>query len=126
MNKDELRTRMADYLDGLLEEGEARAVEEWIAREPGLLAEVAHLRAVLYRPYPVPPPRAEQEERILARFRERPLILRLVRYAAVFLAGVLATLAFQLSADKPVAPRPDPQVENSKPAPTVIGRRVLR
>ena len=91
MNRDELRTRMADYLDGLLDEDEARAVEARIAEEPALFAEVAHVRAVLHRPYAVPAPAADQQARILRRHRDRPLA-RAARYAAVFAAGVLTAL----------------------------------
>lgn len=90
MTRDELRVRMADYLDGLLEEGEADEVRAEIARHPDLLAEVARVRAILYRPYSVPPPAADQPQRILARHRDRPL-LRVLRYAAVFAAGAAST-----------------------------------
>jgi len=104
MNHDELRTRMADYLDGLLDEQEAREVEARIAEEPALLAEVARMRAVLYRPYAVPPPREDQPARILHRFGDRALA-RVVRYAAVFAAGVLTALLVTLPArSAPVTP----------------------
>ena len=129
MNRDELATRMADYLDGLFDEPEAREVEATIAKHPALFAEVAHARALIYRPYAVPPPRADQEERILARFRKRPFALELMRYAAVFVAGVLTTLALQMpmhaSAASPEPGQPESRQETPPPPPS-IGRRVLR
>jgi anti-sigma factor RsiW len=86
-----------DYLDELLEPEEARAAEAAIARDPARFAEVARRRALLYRPYAVPPPRA------------RKPALRLLRYAAVFLLGVLTPLLF------PLPPRPpDPPKEPAK------------
>jgi anti-sigma factor RsiW len=94
---------MADYLDDLLEEDERAAVEAEIARHPALFAEVARMRAVLYRPYAVAAPSADQQSRILARWSDRPW-KRVLRYAAVFAAGVATT--FALRAAEP--PRPAP------------------
>jgi hypothetical protein len=91
MIRDDVFARMADYLDGLLEGEEAEAARAEIARHPDVLAEVARMRAILYRPYAVPPPDADQPARILARYRDRPL-LRALRYAAVFAAGVASAL----------------------------------
>jgi anti-sigma factor RsiW len=125
MNEHDLRTLMADYLDGLLNDEAAREAEARIARAPGLLAEVARLRAVLYRPYPVPPPAADLEERIARRARGRPRQWML--YAAVFAAGVLATLVVQLSSTRPPVTEPDPpQLErlDAPPAAAVIHRRI--
>ena len=127
MNRDELRTLMADYLDGLLDEAGAREAEGWIAREPALFAQVAEVRARLYRPYAVPPLRPDQAEVIAARFRARPRLARLVRYAAVFLAGVLTALAVQSPAPER-APGASAKAElQPPPAPPIeVQRRILR
>jgi anti-sigma factor RsiW len=127
MNRDELRTRMADYLDDLLEDDERAAVEAEIARHPALFAEVARVRAVLYRPYSVPAPSADQRSRILARWHDRPW-KRVLRYAAVFAAGVVTT--FALRATEPPrpsrAPETPPRVESAPPAdaPVELPRRI--
>jgi hypothetical protein len=95
-----------DYLDGLLEPQEAREAEAAIARDPARFAEIARRRAILYRPYAVAAASAR-----LAR-------LGLLRYAAVFLLGVLVPLLL------PLAPKPhDPQPE---PAPVEVTNRRLR
>jgi anti-sigma factor RsiW len=103
MTHDELRSRMADYLDELLDEEEAQAVEAEIAAHPALLAEVARMRAVLYRPYPVAPPSEDQPARIVAR-RGAGMLPRVVRYAAVFAAGALVALMIRRESahDRPV------------------------
>jgi anti-sigma factor RsiW len=56
MTDDEL---LYDYLDELLEPAEARAAEALVARNPARFAEIARRRAILYRPYAVPVPRAK-------------------------------------------------------------------
>ena len=126
MNEDELRALMADYLDDLLDGEAAREAEVRIARAPGLLADVARLRAVLYSPYPVPPPSAGLEERIARRARGRPR--QWMRYAAVFAAGVLATLVVQLSSTRSSVTEPDPSQLERRAAPpaaaSVIHRRI--
>jgi hypothetical protein len=93
MTDDEL---LYDYLDELLEADEARAAEALIARSPMRFAEIARRRAILYRPYAVPPPRARRPR------------LALLRYAAVFLLGVLIPL---LLPPKPPDLRPEPKLE---------------
>jgi len=125
MNQDELRIRMADYLDGLLEESEVKEVEALIAREAALFADVVRVRALLYRPYPVAPPRPEQAARILARAARRPWG-RYARYAAVFVAGVLTTLLVQLSSTREQKPETGNVETPVTAAPTVVHNRVLR
>lgn len=121
MNREELRTRMADYLDDLLEEGERAAVEAEIASHPALFAEVARIRAVLYRPYPVAAPGADQAARILARWHDRPW-KRLLRYAAVFVAGVATTFALRVAEPPRPTATPDTpvHVEPAQPAPVTF------
>ena len=123
MERDELRTLMADYLDGLLADEGARDVEQEIARAPGLLAEVARGRARLYRPYPVPAPPSDLAQRIRERHR-RPLS-RVVRYAAVFAAGVVTTLILQFP---PGAPTPaETETEQARPeTPAKVWNRRIR
>ncbi len=96
---DELKTLMADYLDELLEADEARAAEQAIAEHPQVFAEVARVRALLFRPYAVAPPTEDQPRRILAKFHDRPW-RRIMRYAAVFVAGVLSTLLARSPTDR--------------------------
>lgn len=128
MNEQELRTLMADYLDGLLNDEAAREAEARIARAPGLLAEVARLRASLYRPYPVPLPAADLEHRIARRARGRSR--QWMRYAAVFAAGVLTTLVVQLTSYRtsPATELERPQLERdaSSAAASVVHRRRIR
>jgi len=125
MNHDELRIRMADYLDGLLEENEVKEVEELIAREAALFADVVRVRTLLYRPYPVASPRPEQAARILARAARRPWG-RFARYAAVFVAGVLTTLLVQLSTARSQESETRNVESPVTAAPTVVHNRVLR
>lgn len=93
MTNDEL---LYDYLDELLEGEEAREAEAAIAGDPARFAEIARRRALLYRPYAVPAPRAR-----------RPT-LRLARYAAAFLLGVLTPLLLGPLAPKPPEPKQEP------------------
>jgi anti-sigma factor RsiW len=86
------RDRIADYLDGLLDGEQAREVEAYLESHPDVAAEARRMREVLYRPYPVPPPSPGLRDRILVRRRRGPVLLR---YAAAFAAGVLATLLVQ-------------------------------
>ncbi|MFI5402143.1 MAG: hypothetical protein ACHQ1G_04340 [Planctomycetota bacterium] len=88
-----------DYLDELLDAEQAQAAEALIASNPARFAEIARRRAILYRPYAVPPPRAR-----------RPTF-RFVRYAAVFLLGVLTPMLL------PLPPRPP---DNKKPEPAKL------
>ena len=111
MNREQELARMTDYLDGLLDEEQARAAEERIARDPALLAEAARARALLHRPYAVPAPAPGMQERILRRARRRS-VLPFVRYAAAFAAGVLTALLLSLRE----APAPD------EPAPEEVRR----
>jgi len=122
-NRSELETLMADYLDGLLEPEEARDAEARIAAEPQLFADVARLRAALYRPYAVPPPADGLERRILTLHRDRPWT-RLVRYAAVFLAGALTALLFRFSPEP--HPTPDAPPETSAPEVDAVFNRRIR
>ena len=114
MTNDELRTRMADYLDELLDEEEAEAVEKEIARHPVLLADVARMRAVLYRPYAVDEPSSELPQRIRRRAADRPA-WRIARYAAVFVAGVLSALLVRVSPPESVSQEPEITRELSPP-----------
>jgi len=91
MNQETLERLIADYLDDLLDGDEARAAEQAIAEEPALVARIAQQRAQLYHPFAVAPPAADLPQRIVARHNDRPLG-KVVRYAAVFAAGVLSTL----------------------------------
>jgi len=113
MNRDEQRTLLCDYLDGLLGGAERDAAEDWIARHPDTLAEVARFRAALYHPYAVAPPASDQVEAIWRRHGDRPA-WRWMRYAAVFAAGVLTTLLVQSGAQPPSAPGAAP-LEHSAP-----------
>lgn len=92
MNDDGL---LYDYLDELLDAEQAPAAEALIARDPARFAEIARRRALLYRPYAVPPPLAQ-----------RPA-LRFARYAAIFLLGVLTPLLLPLP-PRPPDPKPEP------------------
>ena len=103
------RERIADYLDGLLDGGEAADVEALIARDPQLLDEVSRWRERLYTPSTVPPPPEDLAQRIVARHRKRPRIV-VMRYAAAFLAGVVTTLLLQSS-----PPEPEAEPEQSQP-----------
>lgn len=120
MTRHDLRTRMADYLDDLLAPDEAREVRSEIARHPDLLAEVARMRAVLYRPFPVAPPAPDQRAKILA--RQRPA-LRLLRYAAVFAAGVLCATLLRPVEAAPV-PSEGPAVQQDPSPAVVVHRRI--
>jgi hypothetical protein len=82
-----------DYLDELLEPEDAQKAEAAIARDPARFAEIARRRATLYRPYAVAAPRARNTG--------------LLRYAAVFLLGVLVPTLISL-APKPHDPKPEP------------------
>jgi len=127
MNDREIKTLMADYLDELLDGDEARAAERAIAEHPKWFAEVARTRALLYRPYAVPPPDAAQPRRILARYRDRPW-RRALRYAAVFAAGVVSAALAAPPPPPRTAPEPEPRVEKKDPAPAksrfVVNRRL--
>ena len=124
MNREEALAHMTDYLDGLLEEERAREVEERIAREPALLAEAARRRALLHRPYAVPAPAPGMQERILQRARRRP-VLRLVRYAATFAAGVLTALLLTLrEAPAPAEPAPEEVRSERSDDLLVLNRRI--
>lgn len=94
MTNDEL---LYDYLDELLEPEQAREAEAAIAGDPARFAEVARRRALLYRPYAMPPLRA------------RKPMLRLARYAAAFLLGVITPLLLPLPSKAPI-----PQEEPAK------------
>jgi hypothetical protein len=96
-----------DYLDELLDEEQARAAEALIVKSPARFAEIARQRAILYRPYAVPAPRAR-----------RP-VLRFARYAAAFLLGVVTRLLLPL----PPSP-PDPK--SKEPAKLEVTNRRLR
>ena len=84
--------RIADFLDGLLEDEEAREVESYLDDNPDVAAEARRIRAVMYRPYAVPPLSPGLRDRILLQRRRGPALLR---YAAAFAAGVLVTLLIQ-------------------------------
>jgi anti-sigma factor RsiW len=86
-----------DYLDDLLEPEQAREAEAAIARDPARFAEIARRRTILYRPYALPPALPRRQS------------LRLARYAAAFLLGVLVPLLFPLPPEPP-----DPQPEPAK------------
>jgi anti-sigma factor RsiW len=107
MSDDDL---LYDYLDGLLDAAQAREAEARIARDPARLAEIARRRAILYRPYPVPP----SPER-LVRPRARPAL----RYAAAFLLGALAALLL-----RPRLPDPPPAPPSFESEPAVMNRRL--
>jgi len=103
MTNDEL---LYDYLDELLDPEQAREAEAVIAGDPARFAEIARRRALLYRPYPVPPPRAR-----------RPWF-RLLPLAAAFLLGILIPTLLPLP---PEPPNPQPQ-----PAKLQVTNRRLR
>jgi len=98
MRCDDIRDKLADRLDDLLTADETADVDTHLsacAACAKALRELSELRDALYRPDPVAPP-PELETRILAAARTRPRrwLPGLVRYAAVFLAGVGVTLLF--------------------------------
>jgi len=100
------RETISDYLDGLLDEAEAREVEAALARDPTLAREAERLRALLYRPYAVaaPPP-------LRLPGPWRGVVWSLARYAAVFVLGVLTAVLFRPAravAEPVVAPPPTP------------------
>jgi len=128
MNDREIKTLMADYLDDLLEGAEAHAAERAIAEHPKWFAEVARARALLYRPYAVPPPDAAQPQRILARYHDRPW-RRVLHYAAVFVAGVVSALLADAAPRLASPPAPERRVEVEEPPPPapqplVVNRRL--
>jgi ferric-dicitrate binding protein FerR (iron transport regulator) len=111
MNQDDIRRRIADHLDGLLEGEEDSRARADIRRHPDLHAEALRQREILHRPYAIPPPPPDLAERILSRSARRPP-WRVLRYAAAFVAGILATLLVQTGRVEPKAqPIPEPQSE---------------
>ena len=103
MRCDDIRDRLADRLDDLLDADEAAELDGHVSacgHCADRLREIERLREALYRPDPVAPP-PDLEARILAaaRTRPRPWLPALVRYAAVFLAGVGVTLLFRPEAE---------------------------
>jgi len=114
------RTLIADYLDGLVDTEDMEEARALVEAEPELVAEVERMRAILYRPFVVADPQG-LADRVWARFHERPR-LRLLRYAAVFAAGVLTTLLIQSGAPRPSTPdSPEPTEQ-----PVAVHNRILR
>lgn len=95
----ELRTRLMDFLDGLLEPEAEEAVVDLLASDPAAAAElerVKRLRDAIYAPVAVPRPDAALKDSVLHEIWGAPRPSRrgrVLRYAASFAAGVLATLA---------------------------------
>ena len=90
----ELRTRLMDYLDGLLEPEAEAAVVELLAGDEEAVAElerVKHLRAAIYKPGKVPEPHGALKERVFREIGEAPRRLHVMRHVASFAAGVLTT-----------------------------------
>ena len=123
----ELRTLLLDYLDGLLDAAGRARVEQMLARDPDVaetLSRLRLLRGELYRSQPVEPPSPELRARVMLAAQNEQnaersgevragnvLVRRITRYAAVFAAGVLTTLALS----------PEPSAEPSSGA-TPTGR----
>lgn len=103
MEDDRIVQCIADRLDGLLDGAQAEEADRLIEAHPALHAKALRLRAVLYAPWSVSPP------------RRRPALLR---YAAAFAAGVLLT---QLLQGRPEPPDPQPQPD---PVLVVENRRI--
>ena len=90
----ELRTRLMDYLDGLLEPEAEAAVVELLAGDEEAVAElerVKHLRAAIYKPGKVPEPHGALKERVFREIGEAPRRRHVMRHVASFAAGVLTT-----------------------------------
>ena len=99
MNCDEIRDLIADHLDDLLDAPIAATVDKHLAACPACeerAREVSVLRGILYEKDEVGPPPPDLPWRVRAaasRRRRGSRLMALVRYAAVFLAGVGATFA---------------------------------
>jgi predicted anti-sigma-YlaC factor YlaD len=121
MRCDEVTDRLADRLDDLLDESDRRAVDDHLAACPGCAGrreEVAALCAFVYAPEEVAAPPVDLPDRIAAaalapRRRWVPVLLR---YVAVFLAGVGVALAFRPEPRVVVVTADPPAVSSEVPA----------
>jgi len=131
MNCHEILPLLADLLDDLLEPGDAEKARRHAAACPACAAELDRARARrerLLRPYYVPPPPPDLAAEAwnawrAARRRRFPAILR---YAAAFLLGVVATLAARPSppareGDRPPGP---PALTVDSPSDDATPRRI--
>ena len=103
MRCEDTRDKLADCLDDLLTADETAEVDTHVsacAVCTEALRELSELRDALYRPDPVAPsPKLETRILAAARAKPRSRLPVLVRYAAVFLAGVGVTLLFRPGAE---------------------------
>ena len=128
MRCDEALKLIPDRDDWLLQPGARAALDEHLRTCSGCdqaAAAARALRAVLFMPEDVGAPPADLAARIVAEVQRPPQRARaplawLFRYAAVFAAGVLVTLAVQGSPAAPGATVAEPGEQIVEPIPEMI------